>query len=141
MGDEELGDFLTRGEVINTWLNAIRKEATIRIGNGQKIKGWKVVEKRAHRQFTDDAAVEGLLSLCLHNELELDFFYEAPKLMTPAAAERKCKREGLNPKILNPLIHTPSTGVTIVPESDKRPEIKAGAQSVFDALPAPEDEA
>lgn len=59
--DDEVGDVLTRGEGLSKWLDDLRSHALKTILEGGEIAGWKVVEGRSVRKFTDlDAALKAI---------------------------------------------------------------------------------
>lgn len=59
---EQMGEVLERGKNLVEWYNAVQKKALEAILNGAKVPGWKCVECRSNRAWSDqDAAIETLL--------------------------------------------------------------------------------
>lgn len=134
--NEELGDILTKAEMIEAWVGAVRAEASARIDRGQKVPGWKLVAKRASRKWVDeDAAFEALRK----HGLPVDRIDAEPKIKSPAQIEKELKafgdtKEGID-MILKPLVVKESSGTTLVEDSDERPGVDL--KTVFGALPTP----
>jgi hypothetical protein len=129
ISDDEIGEALTRAELVSMWLNGVRAEVETRIKNGKSIPGWKLVVKKGYRQWTDEQAVMAFL---LDNVagVEGDFQTE-PKLLSPAQVEKKLKSWGQDPSLIDQFVSAPETGTTLVPEDDKRPAVVTGPQNVF----------
>lgn len=113
-GNEWIGAALAKADLIEEWLSAVRSEAHAALSEGQDVPGFKLVTgKRGNRQWADadeaKAALEGFGK---------DAFTE-PQLISPAVAEKLCKKVGI------PLpATTQSEGRPIVaPESDPRPAL------------------
>ncbi len=54
MSDEEIAEVLSRVDDLVAWVNGVREYALRSVLEGRKIAGWKVVEGRQVRKFTDD---------------------------------------------------------------------------------------
>ena len=128
MTDIELGLALTQAEMFSMWHTAIRTEAETRIAHGKDVAGWKLVDKKGYRQWTDSFVVDQFLAHAVPDPYD---FYTKPELVSPAQAEKRLKILGLPKNLLDPLVSTPSTGTTLVPASDKRPAITTSPQTVF----------
>jgi hypothetical protein len=83
--------------------------------NNAPVPGWKLVPKRATRQWVDaEGAREALEQMGLDSE-------ELTELKSPAQVEKILKKSKLElPKDLTVSV---STGNTIAPESDPRPAV------------------
>jgi hypothetical protein len=129
MTDEELGRILTYGEMIGAWLNSVRSEIMSRIDGGHPIPGWKVVDKRAMRKWSDPG---GALV-----ELEMRGFAanEVMRIETIGTVEKALKRRGMKPEeVIHPYTVKESSGVTLVSEKDGRPAVNPLTDG-FDELP------
>lgn len=61
--DEEIGALLVRAEGLVAWYNDLKEYALAACLNGKTIPGWKAVEGRSTRTWTDqDAALEALMA-------------------------------------------------------------------------------
>lgn len=132
ISDEELGDALTRAELVSMWLTGVRAEVETRIKNGKDIPGWKMVAKKGYRQWTDESGV--LSYLAEQTGEHPTIFMSEPELLSPAQVEKKLKAIGFHAGLIAPLISVPETGTTLVPETDKRPAVVTGPQNVFSAV-------
>ena len=54
----ELGEILTRADMVDLWLASVRDHAKGLADGGTPIPGWKLVNKRGHRVWVDDAVAE-----------------------------------------------------------------------------------
>lgn len=62
LSDAEVGDLLIRAEGLVQWYKDLQDYATGAMLDGVEIPGWKLVEGRSNRVFTDvDAAVQKLI--------------------------------------------------------------------------------
>jgi hypothetical protein len=128
LSDDELGEALTRGEVLSTWLSAVRNETSARLARGKTVPGWKHVAKRAYRQWRNAAdTATHLLTIGLpHNEI-----MTAPELKSPAQIEKALRVRKLDPKVVNPLTEAPVTGVSLVPSSHPAPAVLTAPGTAF----------
>ena len=131
LSDDELGEALTRGEVLSTWLSAVRNETSARLARGKTVPGWKHVAKRAYRQWRNAAdTATHLLTIGLpHNEI-----MTAPELKSPAQIEKVLRVRKLDPKVVNPLTEAPVTGVSLVPSSHPAPAVLTAPGTNFPAV-------
>ncbi len=61
--DEEIGDLLIRGKLLAKWYADLEEYATTALLAGKPIPGWKLVEGRSNRTFSDmDAAIQAILT-------------------------------------------------------------------------------
>lgn len=119
VSDADLAAMLERAVHVEQFIEAVRLEAHERLAGGRKVPGYKLVAKRATRDWTDDDLVKARLTQL---EFELDEIYEH-KLVSPAKAEKLLKQKGLDVAELEGLVTAISSGVTLAPESDKRPAV------------------
>ena len=131
LSDDELGEALTRGELLNTWLTGVRNEASARLARGKTVPGWKHVAKKAYRQWRDtSAAVSSFLKIGLsQNEI-----LTAPEIKSPAQLEKVLRVRKLDPKVVNTLTEAPVTGVSLVPSSHPAPAVLTAPGTNFPAV-------
>lgn len=125
---DELARSLVAAPILEQWCKRVREFAYQEAMEGRKPPGYKLVEKRANRSWEDeDAAVPALEILGLDED---EMFIR--KLLTPPAAEKLLKAKGADLSVFNDLVVKASSGLALVPESDKRPEyVKTTAKEDF----------
>jgi hypothetical protein len=113
----ELGDILIRATDLKKWLSDIEEFVLSALLNGEEIPGWKAVEGRAVRVWTDqEAAFKAAVEAGTPEEM----LYER-RPVTLAALEKVMGKK--NFQILTPFVHIPPGKPTLAPETDKRPPI------------------
>ena len=110
-----LGEMLEQAPLIEDYLAEVRALAQHMLEEGVPVPGFKLVQKRAIRQWVnDDEAMTALTRLGLDSE-ELT----ETKMVSPAQAEKALKKRKL--ALPDGLAVAVSTGTTLAPESDPRP--------------------
>jgi hypothetical protein len=124
---KQLAETLTWLPVLEGWIESVRQFAYAEAEHGRTPPGWKLVEKRATRKWRDeDEAAKACGKLLSDDEL-----YET-KLLSPAKVEKLLGKAARD--VLGPLVVTESSGLTLAPESDKRPAAKVSAADEFEAV-------
>ena len=120
LSDEQLRRALMAATVIEPWLKDLYAHAQGLLEQGQAIDGWKLVAKRATRQWAMDdvITVPELAKL----GLKRDDLFEPPSLRSPAQVEKLLPRKRYGE--LNQLVTKQSSGVTLAPSSDPRPAVQ-----------------
>jgi hypothetical protein len=112
-----LGEMLEQAPLIEDYLLEVRLMAQQILENGLPVPGFKLVQKRATRQWIDaDKAMAALSRLGL-DETELT----ETKLVSPAQAEKALKKRKI--ELPDELVVAVSTGTTLAPEKDPRPAV------------------
>jgi hypothetical protein len=112
---ERLGGILEGAEIIDEWLAAVRAYAKSLADKGEEIPGWKLVDKRGRRVWTDEEAA----TITMKGLLREDAF--AHKLHSPTQIEKALKSHKLKkPPQWNTLVTLSDPGTTLVPASDPR---------------------
>jgi hypothetical protein len=126
---ERLGEALAVADEVEGWLKAVRKMAHEQAELGVPIDGYKLVHKRASRQWADPALIEDVLRKA--RKIKNDDAF-VTKLVSPAQLEKVCKQKGVDFKKYSDYAVSISSGTTLVPESDKRPAAlpSAGLQAL-----------
>tara|TARA_R110000868_G_scaffold103112_1_gene284039 strand:- start:10102 stop:11256 length:1155 start_codon:yes stop_codon:yes gene_type:complete len=123
---EELGACLTRAEELETYISDLRELAFKTLENNGTVPGYKLVAKRATRQWADeDKAVEFLKAHKVSPHKE-------PELLSPAQAEKALKKSKV--ALPDDLVTAVSSGSTLVSESDPRPAVLQIGQQLTAAL-------
>ncbi len=125
MTDEEIGRVLAHGELILSWVNKLRQEASARLDGGGSVPGWKLVAKRAMRRWDDP---EGALLAIKGKQVPLT---DVLRIETIGTVEKVLKRYKVPLDIIHPYTIKESTGTTLVSEADGRPAVDTSAKNVF----------
>ena len=88
--------------------------------HGRQWPGWKLVEGRSNRKYTDPQEVEKRL---LAAGFEKVLLFKDPELLGITAMEKVVGGKKKLEKICEGLIVKPPGAPTLVPESDKRPAL------------------
>lgn len=115
---EELGRYLKRGKDMAAWLEDMKEYALSESLAGADVPGWKAVEGRGSRAFTDtDEAVDTLIK----NGIDESVLYER-RVLTLAQMEKAVGKKAFGELVGDLVIKNPGKP-TLVEESDKRPRI------------------
>ena len=116
--DGEIGDILREGERLESWLADLRKYALNACLDGREIPGWKAVEGRSQRAWTDaEAAFDAARALGVPEAM----LYER-KPVTLAQLEKAMGKKAFA-EGLKDYVTTPPGKPTLVAEKDRRPAI------------------
>lgn len=115
---EELGEYLRRGRDMAAWLEDMKEYALSESLAGADVPGWKAVEGRGSRAFTDtDEAVDTLIK----NGIDESVLYER-RVLTLAQMEKAVGKKAFGELVGDLVVKNPGKP-TLVEESDKRPKI------------------
>ena len=115
LSNEEMGEILNRARDIVKWVKDIENYCQQAILRGEYVPGWKVVEGRSVRAFSDtEKAMEVLKEKGVAEEL----MYER-KVLTLTQLEGVVGKKDFN-EYVGEFIIKPKGKPTLVPESDKR---------------------
>jgi len=122
---DQIAHYLDQLPMIEAFLKDLQQLAHGLMEEGKTIPGWKLVNKRATRQWTDtDKAVAFM------TQMGVEPFEE--KLISPAAAEKVLKKTKQN--LPDDLVVAVSSGSTLAPESDPRPSVVSIGQTLKKAM-------
>ena len=124
--DEEIEDILVRLDDLTKWANEIMAYAqNAAINQGKVWRGFKLVESRTNRKYTDEEAV----AQAAKNAGYHDIYKHS--LITISEMERLMGKKTFA-EVLGALVIKPQGKPTLVPASDKRPAItSSGANQDF----------
>lgn len=126
--DEEIGEVLKQADELKAWVSDVFDYALVQArDHGKKFKGWKLVEGRSVRKYADEEAVAKTLLEAGYKEEQI---YEK-KLWGITAMEKLLGKTLFN-ELLGGLVVKPTGKPTLVPETDKRPELNSTAAAVAD---------
>ena len=122
-----IGGYLKNADMLEQWITDLRALAHQVLESGKEVPGWKLVAKRATRQWVD----EELAAKALAQDMSQDELY-TKKLLSPAQAEKILKKA----KKELPASHVVaiSSGSTLAPDSDPRPAVLQIGQQLTKAL-------
>lgn len=111
-----LGRYLQNAELLEGWIEDLRSLAKQMLDSGKSVPGYKLVNKRATRQWADEkTALAKLHDMGLTRE-EL---FKPEELSSPAQVEKVLKKRKM--ALPDELVVAVSSGTTMAPESDPRP--------------------
>lgn len=119
LADEEIGEVLQKAEALAHWAKDITDYALAEALKGKKFDGWKLVEGSSRRKYADQGKAEEVL---------VGAGYPLEKIRKPAELIGITEMSKLTGKkrfeeLLSGLLIKPEGKPTLVPESDKRPEL------------------
>ena len=118
---KEIAKILSRAGELQKWTRDIQDYALTQAENhGVTFPGWKLVEGKSNRKYTDKDAVAKTL---LENGFEKSKIYEPEEILGITAMTKRLGKK-LFDTLLSPFIVKPPGKPTLVPKSDKRSEIK-----------------
>ena len=111
--DDEIGDILSRVDGLVAWASDIKEYALEQAVGGKEWRGWKLVEGRANRRYTNEAAVEAAVANAGYDPYER-------RLLGITAMQKRLGKTRFD-ELLSAYIEKPQGKPTLVPESDSRP--------------------
>ena len=123
--DEEIEDILSRLDDLTKWANEIAAYAQdAAINHGKQWNGYKLVEGRSNRKYTDESAVIAAATAAGYRDI-------FKKSLIPITEMEKLMGKKTFAEVLGGLVIKPQGKPTLVPASDKRPAIHTGAKHDF----------
>ena len=128
LSDEEIEDILSRLDDLTKWANEIAAYAQdAAINHGKQWNGFKLVEGRSIRKYSDETAVVAAATAAGYRDI-----YK--KSLIPITEMEKLMGKKTFAEILGGLVIKPQGKPTLVPASDKRPAIHTGANHDFSEI-------
>lgn len=124
--EAEIAAILEKADELAAWAADVKEFALQQALSGVKYAGFKVVEGRSNRKYTDEDAVADTVKKAGYDPYE-------PKLLGITAMEKLLGKKQFS-KLLSGLVVKPQGKPALVPESDKRQEM-----SIDKAASAAED--
>lgn len=116
IGDDRVAEALKFVPVLKRWIESVEEYAYTKLVSGKEVPGFKLVSKKAHRKWIDDA-----LTAEWATKNNLSGIYDT-KLKSPAQLEKLIPKN--LKKDLDGLVSTASPGMTMVPSDDPREAIQ-----------------
>jgi len=133
LDSDEIADVLGRLDGLVKWADAVKEYALdAAVNKGEKFPGWKLVEGRSNRKYTDEGKVAEVLE---SNGVEN--IWKPRELLGITAMTTLLGKKKFS-ALLDDFVVKPQGKPTLVPESDKRPEINSAKS--FDELFSDDDD-
>lgn len=117
LSDEEVAEVMEKADELSKWASDVMAYAQAEaIENGKHWNGYKLVEGRSTRRFTDEKKVEEVAKGAGYTDI-----YNK-SLITLTAFEKLMGKDTFN-EVLGSYVTKPAGKLTLVPVSDKRPEV------------------
>lgn len=116
--DNELVHLLPQIDLIKIWINALEERAFNTLEKGGRLPGYKLVEGRSYRRWTNEEAAERTLRTMRVKVGDLF----PKKLISVAQAEKLIGKSRFAE--LSEFVQKPAGKPTLVPSSDKRPALE-----------------
>lgn len=118
LSDEEVAGVIEQAEQLSGWAKAVKDYATKQLLEGKELPGWKVVEGRANRTYTNEYEVASTLIKAGYEE---PLLYDR-KLLGITAMEKVVGKKNFG-ELLKDFVVKPQGKPTLAKEEDKRPAI------------------
>ena len=122
--DIEIESLLGKLDMLIDWAEDIKTYALDQAVQGKKWRGYKIVEGRSNRKYTDEKAVADKVTKAGYDP------YEKKVLGITAMSKLLGKKKF--EELLSGLVEKPQGKPALVPESDARPEMKTAANAAKD---------
>ena len=113
LDDEEIAEILGKLDALVSWATDVKEYALQQAISGKAWTGWKLVEGRSNRRYTNENAVIAAVLQAGYDPYE--------KKVLGITAMQKALGKTRFEELLSPYIEKPQGKPTLVPESDKRP--------------------
>lgn len=120
LDDTEIAAILEKVDEMISWGNDVKEYALQQAQSGVHFEGWKVVEGRSNRKYTDEAAVAFAVK-------DAGFDPYEKKLLGVTAMSALLGKKKFE-ELLGGLIYKPPGKPALVPESDKRPAMNTAIE-------------
>lgn len=126
LSDEEIEDILLKLDDLTKWANEITSYAQdAAVNHGKVWRGFKLVESRTNRRYTDEEAVAQAANAAGYHDI-----YK--KSLIPITEMERLMGKKTFAEVIGSLVEKPKGRPTLVPASDKRPAIvSTGAEQDF----------
>lgn len=126
MSEARLREVMEAAPLIRSFLSAVEDHVFGLVAEGGEFKGYKLVEGRSLRKWSDEEAVAQVLAEALgENAWEKN-------LLSPAKAEKALGKA--RKALIEGLVVKPAGKPTLVPATDKRPAIQQAVVEQFETL-------
>jgi hypothetical protein len=120
--DEDIEDILARADELTSWASDVKDYALRQALSGKEWKGWKLVEGRSNRKYTDEEAVAETVQKAGFDPYE-------KKLLGITAMQKQLGKQKFM-ELLEGYIEKPQGKPVLAPASDKRPEFSTASNDL-----------
>ena len=124
LDDEEIASILPMIDSLVSWATDIKEFALQQALSGTVYEGYKVVEGRSNRKYSDETAVARIVQEAGYDPFE-------KKLLGVTAMQRQLGKKRFQ-ELLGGLLYKPPGKPVLVPTSDSRPEMNTAANDFID---------
>lgn len=117
LDNNDIGYILSRVDELVNWATDVKEYALSQALQGEEFDGFKVVEGRSNRKYTDTDKIAEIL---IANEFKEDKIYKPQELLSLTNMEKVVGKKLLN-QLIGDYIIKPPGKPTLAPVSDKRP--------------------
>ena len=126
LDDDEIADILGRLDALTAWAADVKEYALQQAVSGTSFPGWKLVEGRSNRRYTNETAVASAVE-----SIGIDPYEH--KVLGVTAMQKLLGKSRFE-ELLAPYIEKPQGKPTLVPESDKRPAINTANNDFMEEM-------
>ena len=126
LDEDEIAGILPRIDTLVSWAEDVKAWALQQALSGVTYPGWKLVEGRSNRKYSDEAAVAAVVTKAGFDPFE-------KKLLGITAMTRQLGKKRFD-ELLSGLIVKPQGKPVLVPETDKRPVLNTAADDFKEEL-------
>ena len=112
---DQVAEILKAEPVITAWLKAVKDRALVALLDGESVPGFKVVEGRGSRAWSDEAVIVKMLRSAGYKKAD----YTKTELLSPAAMEKAIGKKKVAELLAEQILSRPGSPA-VAPESDKR---------------------
>ena len=124
LAPEEIAAILPQIDILVSWAEDIKTYALQQALSGVQYPGFKVVEGRSSRKYTDEAAVASIVAHAGYDPYE-------KKLLGITAMTKQLGKKRFE-ELLSGLVIKPQGKPVLVPSADKRPEFHTAANDFME---------
>lgn len=124
LSDEEIAEVLGKADALSSWAADVKEHALQQALSGKRWTGFKLVEGRSNRRYTNEVAVAKAVADAGYDPFE-------KRLLGITAMTKLLGRKRFD-ELLQSLIEKPQGKPALVPETDKCPEITTAIQDFKD---------
>jgi len=129
LDNDEIAEVMARLPALLAWADRVKAFALdAALNRGEQFPGFKVVEGRSNRKYTDEDAIAARLRKAGFKVADI---YKPRELLGLTAMEKLVGKKKLG-ELAGAYIIKPEGAPTLVPESDKRPPLSTAAKAAED---------
>ena len=124
LDDAEIAAILPQIDTLVSWAEDVKTFALQQALAGERFPGWKLVEGRSNRKYTDEATVAAVVTKAGYDPYE-------KKLLGVTAMTKQLGKKKFD-ELLSGLVIKPQGKPVLAPETDKRPEFNTAANDFME---------